>query len=601
MRALVATLAVLWNTPRFSGFMHSFDRITTWAVAPPERSTEQRRPPDGVGEHAANPPAHSLLARWAELLRRPRALKARRRLTLVLPVLAVWLLFVVTGLRGVDFGFHWDEVPWHVTPVREAVSSGILLPRSYIYPMLIKWLVLAPSLVAGMRAGLETAFEPGAMQAAMVAAINAPDYLLSARAICIVVSSFAILWTYGAALAFRMRWWVALVAASGLGLSWEFAYHSRFLATDALNTQFAALVVFLLALYLRHGRVRWLYAASAAAGLATGTKYTGLGLLLPVLLSSLLHRQWKRGHWELALLAETQRAVLLCTTALLAYLVTTPSTLLDPFRFIAETRWISKLYQGTHGGYTAESGWDHARIVVEFLGLGYYSRYKLVAAPLFVISLVGAGLWVRRDRGSAAVLAIFPVLFLIAFCAKYRIVTVRNYLFVAPFLSLFMARAFSDFADRLARPWSRTVLAVALAALGFVQASWLVRAGESLRHVDPARYVRQALAHVTRHPETRFLLSPRVQSLAKSQKLTLPSNVTKQKNPDEVVFFARAEGPDGRIWKSNDPFQARAVFGPGEVNFDWYSSWWGHDRVVVMTLEKARATKVPLSLQARHP
>ena len=37
------------------------------------------------------------------------------------------------------------------------------------------------------------------------------------------------------------------------------------------------------------------------------------------------------------------------------------------------------------------------------------------------------------------------------------------------------------------------------------------------------------------------------------------------------------------------------MFGPREVNFNYYSTWRGSDRVVVMTIEKARAAGVWLA------
>jgi hypothetical protein len=131
-------------------------------------------------------------------------------------------------------------------------------------------------------------------------------------------------------------------------------------------------------------------------------------------------------------------------------------------------------------------------------------------------------------------------------------------------------------------------------ALGVGQAIWLVDAGESIRHVNPNTYVRGALGYVARHPETRFRLSPQVQAIASGRKMTIPPNVSKAKDVDELVFFAKTEGP-GWSGKSNDPFQAKAVYGPHEVNFDWYSTWMGNDRVVIMTLEKAKASKVPVA------
>src|SRR6185295_3260645 len=122
----------------------------------------------------------------------------------------------------------------------------------------------------------------------MGAVMDKPGYLLDVRRVFIFVSALGILWIYGAALALRYPWWQALVAAAGLGLSWEYAYHSRWAVTDCIMVQFVALTVFMLALHHRTRREGWLYAAAAAAGLCTGTKYTGVFMLGSVLLAGAL-------------------------------------------------------------------------------------------------------------------------------------------------------------------------------------------------------------------------------------------------------------------------------------------------------------------------
>jgi len=523
-------------------------------------------------------PSVAWLAGWASLLA---------------PVLVLWLVFVGSGLRGVDYGFHWDENEWQVQPVRNAIASGILLPRSYIYPTFAKWLVLAPTAFVALDKGLATSFDPERMKLAMLAAVDAPKYLLTARSVFIVASSLTIFWMYAAGLAFRLPRWAALVAAAAFGLSWEFAYHARYVATDCLLTQWVACVVFLLGRYLHTRRAGFLHAASIAAGLATGTKYPGLFVLLPVMLAGALTLPHRAPS---ALLLLAKRTTVIVALAFAAYLLTTPGTLLDPYAFIGDARWISKAYSTGLGGYTAKSGWDHARLALEYLALAYYSPSKLCAVAAFAATLVGAVLWARSERRVAAVLLVFPVVFLLTFCARFRIVTVRNYIFVMPFLALFLAKALAEASARLRSPRVRKLGAGALATVGVLHAAWLVRAGESIRHVDPKAYVRQALAYAAKHGDQRFRISAQVRRLAQEAKLKLPPNVTAAPKVDAVVFFGKDEGPGPWNWRSNDPFQALAVFGPLEMNFDWYTSWMGHDRVVVMTLAKARATKVPSAL-----
>lgn len=514
----------------------------------------------------------------------------RRALWITLPVLALFALFIVTGLRGVDFGWHWDEGDWHIKPVRRMVETGILLPKSYIYPSFDKWMVLLPAFIGGVRAAIDSHGNTAAVQSAMLAMFDAGDYLLRVRSVFIVGSAFAILWTYGAGLALRYRPWEAFVAACGVGLSWEFAYHARFAVADCLMLQFTALTTFMLALFHRTGKPTWLYASSVAAGLAIGTKYPAVILLAWVMVASVMTLP-RNAYW-----AQIRRLFSLGAIASVVYLVTTPGTLLEPIAFVKDTREISSYYAtGHHAGHTVKGPWDHGRVVFNYLAFSLFSGHQWIAFPMFVLTVVGAVLWVRNDRRFAAFLVGFPCLFLVTFCAKFQLMLARNYLFLLPALSLMMARGVGEVANRLPKQWLRWSFAAVLLGVLAIQVGWEIGASESIRHVDPSEQVREAIAYVRDHADTKFRVSNQVRANARAQHLPMPTNVVGNDAGTEVVFFGKSEGPGSWNFQTNDPWLTKAVFGPREMNFNWYAGWMGHDHLVVMNLDKARATGVPLA------
>jgi dolichyl-phosphate-mannose-protein mannosyltransferase len=526
----------------------------------------------------------------ANRLAQLRAHRGFRGLLLALPLAALVSIFTVSGLRGVDFGYHWDELDWQVNPVRDMVASGLLLPRASIYPSLTKWLVLLPALPTALRESLRPRPDPRRVQRAMTAVIAAPAYLFTVRRLFVLVCALAIVWVYGAALAFRRTWWEALIAAAGVGLSWEYAYHARWVATDSILVQFSALTLFMLALFHRTTRPGWLYAAAVSAGLGTATKYPGAILLVPVMLSSVLTLSPHN------LRAQALRLFALGGLSVAVYLVASPSTLMDPFTFVEQSRWIAGYYRTAHhAGHWVPNVWQGWKVVLLYLSLAYFSPFRLLAVPWFATAILGAIVWIRSDRRVGAVVVCFPIAFLVFFCFTYLVVIIRNYLVVGPFLAILAARGIGEIFGWLRPRWARAALAAVVGLALTVQAVWLVGAGESIRHYDQDAYVKSAVAYTAAHPGVRFKLSPKVRALAARQHLTMAPNVTEGRDAQAVVFFAIDEGPGSWNFKTNDPFQIVAVFGPRELNFDWYCGWLGRDRVVIMPIDKARATGVPLA------
>ena len=510
-------------------------------------------------------------------------------------VLLPLVLLIGTGLRGLDFGLHWDERPWQIGPVKQMVRSGTLLPGYYTYPSFDYWLnllVLAPDAVASPAAEEN-------LREHLLRALDSPAYLLRLRAVYLLITSLSLVWVYLLVLQLRGSWLEALFAASLLACSWEVAYHLRWVATDGMLMQFAALTGLLAVHAVKSRRDSWLMAAAAAAGLGCGTKYPGGLLVLSVVLAVLF------GAPGCTPRVKVVRFMKVATVFALVYLAVTPGTILQPLKFAHGVLYELTHYATGHGGHTVGRGLEHMQRLLMYFATVLFSPYLAIALLMFALAIIGTAGVIARDWRQGAVFAVFPLAYMLYFSTQGTMV-VRNLLAVAPFwaiaaargagmLGQFLERSRFESTAQLPRPaFARAVWVGLLCVTVGLNASWLIASAESIvsRHTD--RFVREASQYVRTHPDTKFLLSPRIK-----RDLTVvgpsPHNVTDDPiEADAFVLYAREGMLRWHDWPANRRALTQASFGPREVNFDFYPNWWGDDRILV--INRARAKELGLRI-----
>lgn len=508
-------------------------------------------------------------------------------------VLVPWLGFLAVSLPGVDFGYHWDEGHAHLTPLERSIERRVPMPGNYTYPgfnYLVNVAALVPDAIAAT--GRE---EP--LSSVLSEAVGTRDYRVRMRALRALLSSLAIPVLYALGLAIGGSRWEALLAAALLAGSWEFVYHSRWPASDAIMAAFGVASILASVRVVRTEQPRAAVAgAAAAAGLACGTKYPGgmflafvfLAIYLRALPSGLAARE----PWERVGLPCLRAAGIFAAT----YLLTTPGTILEARLFWKRVALQVSTYGGggkLYEAYAVEGFTDHLRRLVEYLALEglvadpSWGRFVALGAPF------GAWRLVRRSPREAAVVVGFPVVYALYF-SQQQLMLVRNYVVLLPFLALFSAWGWGG-AWRMASSWSpairypvRGALGLALAGLVGLGAVWQVRATESIRtRRDETRHRQELRDYIDARASVRFLLSPGA-----------ASDVGAGHGPNIVADSA--SGPFDevvvRLYELGDFFPAHRMpspfvtwFGPREVNLARYTTWRGDDRPVVLRADRARA------------
>jgi 4-amino-4-deoxy-L-arabinose transferase-like glycosyltransferase len=516
----------------------------------------------------------------------------------MLPVLLPASLFVATGIGGIDFGRHWDEERMHVAPVRRTIETGTALPGLYLYPSITYWMnlsALLPDLVGVVTSeALHGSGRRERIQERLIAALEAPGHRLRTRTLFLLVSALSAVWVYLTVWVWQRSRLEALLAASLLCFSWEVAYHSRWLAPDAILMQLGALTALLTLLaHWNPARRIWLRLAAASAGLCLGTKYPGGLFVVPVLLTAATACR-DRSDPPIALLRSAGGVLLWFAVA---YLVTTPGTLLQPFSFaLAILAELQHYGVEGKGGYTIGRGLDHGWQILQYLSLSAVSPYAPISLGAFALALAGARDIAVRSPRTALVFLCLPVLYL-AYFSQQVIMIVRNLLLVMPFLAILAARGTMVLSRAVdTRGWRPAVLVIAFLTLA-IDALWLVRAAESIAARSPERVVREAAAWVSANDRERIFLSPRVRSeLGEVLDLAGPGPIQDEAAGATVVLLYPEEGfEDFRDWPANDRSLTLATLGPHEVDFNYYPTWgaeksgrWTNERILVVSAAKAR-------------
>ncbi|MBI4882117.1 MAG: phospholipid carrier-dependent glycosyltransferase [Planctomycetes bacterium] len=503
-----------------------------------------------------------------------------RTLLRIAPVLLPLFWFNVTGFMGAEFGGHWDE-PQQLQCLRSALSHETLLPHWYNYPSMCFWLgmaALAPE-ISGLR--LEEKEDYDSSREAVSEATKTQPFKLRLRRVFVVASSLAILWVYLLVLLWRSRVTEALLAASCVAGSWEFAYHSRWVAPDAVMAQFGALAMLGVVWAWRRGSLTGLRLATIGAGLACSTKYTGGLLLLPVLLAA----------GRIAALRVERLGPRLARTALCfaaTYLVITPGTLLNPVSFYFDVRFEMLHYgQLGHYGYTVDSWLENARLTLRYVLLDLPSPFGVISLASVLLAAAGAFAMLRAERRLALVFLSLPVLYL-AWMSRQVVLFVRNDLVVLPFLAISAAHGAWRLWSILPGRALRLILAGVLTAGIALNGVWLWHSAASIRDRERASCVVDLCGWIAAHPETAVYLSPAVANEWTAAGLSERPNLVLDPGAEvDAAAFYPKDTPNFDLLESNVPGSTLAVFGPLDRNFEYYTNW-PLPRLVVAPAELAR-------------
>ncbi|MBU6303066.1 MAG: glycosyltransferase family 39 protein, partial [Verrucomicrobia bacterium] len=189
-----------------------------------------------------------------------------------------------------------------------------------------------------------------------------------------------------------------LVAASLIGLSWELNTHARFIAVDTLFMLFGPIVLTVLCRNLRRGRPLTqtdLAVAAFCAGLAGGTKYTAILLVLPVVLAQYTLTELPLKPWPRRLLTTAG----LAACCLTRFLLINPGLFLDPVRFQHDLAYGIWDYTRARQDYpyASDSAWERLWIMSRYLFGTVASPYALAGILLGFASFSGLVVFVRHE------------------------------------------------------------------------------------------------------------------------------------------------------------------------------------------------------------
>jgi len=559
--------------------------------------------PDSVLDAARSVPKKpAATAKWTpNFAARVRWLPHRVRrfvLNLVL-VLLPFTFAVQTGRIGIDFGTHWDE-HLQCRLVARTLKTGVLLPGVYNYPMVPYWLTWSAlgfrsvfptyernELMTDLRNGAMVAVETSALQKYV---LEDHGFLLRVRLIFLVVSSLSVIWTYLLVLSWRRSIGEAFLAASFLCLSWEAAYHSRWIAPDQVMTSFAVLsMMFIMSVSVRRGpRKVCLYGATVAAALASGTKYQSALLVLPLVMVAYQTRNRARSLWSFL-----QELVGLGALFTVAFVLITPAAYLDPGRFVSWLVLMRDWYKnGGHFGYDAVPGLPHLWKILVYLGSDYFSFLQPIALLLSALVIVGAVDMVRESRQRAVAFLFLPVLYILYMCTQ-KVFIVRNLLLVGPFLAIAAARGVGSLLGLVKAPALRFLVVAGVAGVLVVNANWLYRAALSIPRHKPGIALQDLAHYVETQPIHRIYASQSVRNALKALHLDSARLADTPQASQEWAFYPDDWANFGTR-PSNLSRLANTWFGTFEINWNYYTNWAGPPRIVVVSTQRAQAEHVQL-------
>ncbi len=510
---------------------------------------------------------------------------------------ALLLAFVVhLELRTIHlYGKVWEE-PFFSSFPASALTSGLFLERWYPYPGFaprMAFAALLPDLVSYWSQDLESR----SLLNYLIDRASEESFFFRTRILFVLVSYLATVWTFVWAYKIRNSALEAFMAAALLASTWELFYHSRWISPNTVMMQFAALVGMLLSLsFSNRPRPVMVYLAGFFSGLACACKYPAGLLLMPVLVRAF----FLKGEGELpqGLSGRFGRMMVCTSLCLVAFLGVTPGILVEPAKFLADTANVVNWYRSGHVGYSVSAGFEHLWLMIVYLFGVSLSSSSLVSVGFSIVIVAGIIKLFKEDPQKAIVFSLFPALYLALFTMQ-RVMIVRNLQIIVPFLAIFFSYGVGSLRAHF---WGRHCVLVLVPVFIFGNYLWLYNSTLSLRDSAAGDYISEAYEYLKSSDSVeKYWLSPKVTAGFAAAGFE-PLDAARASTFEEANFVALfTDEVQGTSWVANRFGYFTRVFGPLDVNLNYYPTWAsGRDgpgvaRIVILPSERAKLLSFALA------
>lgn len=486
-----------------------------------------------------------------------RNYKGKKLLIITTPVV-LYSILILNGVLGVDFGIHFDE-GYFISQAADAINTGVLLPAKYAYPSFCYFVTLSAAEIYKVIFNIENA-----------SVLNKDhDFKIYLRIIFLMISSLTVFWVYWLTLKVSKNYLTALIAGLIILSSFEFGYHSRWAVTDTVAVQFAILSS--LILFLGLDRNKTIILSSLIAGVAMGTKYTAGIISINILFFILIESGLRKAD----LMKTFKELLLFIIIFFTGLIITTPGVILDNEKFMQDIFVQKNMYSSEgHIGHTVQAGLNHFFKIYEYIIFELFSKNSIVSLSIFLFSIVGF-IWVLVKKKWLLSGLLVTMFIYIYYLSIFKVMIVRNILYVLPFFAVFVSLGFycllTVIQNRKIKYLFTTLILITLSysCLNIFSASL------TIRNKSKINSPKELYNYLKQNSDKHFVFSKKVLPLVGPDfKNTRPSQ-------DSYLVFYLKEIPFYN-YTANIRNQFINVIGMEDININYYPTWSGDDRILIM-------------------
>lgn len=514
------------------------------------------------------------------------------KIVLLSPLIPM-LLFLIPAFLGIDFGYHWDENYGKIRSLVRALEDGIFLQGEYMYSgfnFILTCIPLVPELAKMFWNG---SLDAQHVREQLVPLVISEHYKILARGVFIVFTSLTIPGVYLISMALEKNRFQAFLASLAIAASWEYNYHSRWIAPDCILATIGTYAFLLLIITLKSQGLSWrkpLFLSAFLAGIAAGTKFPGGFLLLPVIGVGLF---FSFSNSDKRVKSALKNSIIIFALFCLAFYLTTPAILIQPFVFFEDVATSIRNYQKGWSGLTINPGPEHFFSIIRYLSRDFFSHFQPIAYVFFGFSIVGIYRVVKtQSRILSCIIISAPLCYLIYF-SNQCIMTPRNYLLVTPILAVLCGAGLQQLFLLLKPRLESTIFATILIIAFGINFLWLFESANSItkrtarRHEmqqPPENYTKALIVYIKNNPTINFIPSKLMrQDLKVFNADTLPNIGAQLKNPEDVLVCYQSESAMlAKVWPSTGKFAFKEIFGPQAANLQYYTKFWGAEWIFLI-------------------